>query len=227
MSRPPRYWTWICLIPILLLTTFAIAFGPYLNHQYVAQRLKDYGATLVYETLPTTRFRSFMSSLPGFELYGEQISHAFVYCESPPCRANLPKIVVDARYLRLPLHVDLAESPDLTRELRLLQSAKIAGIHVRDSTIRASDLKLLSGHDELQHVSFANCQIEPFALEELSQLNSLTSIMLNGSTFTDEGLKTLNHLKNLTSLSLSNTNASIEAKEHLMHALPQLELTDD
>ncbi len=227
MSRLTRYWTWLCLIPILLLTSFVIAFGPYLTRQSVARRLTHHGATPIYETLPKTWFRTIVGSLPGFELYGEQLSHAFVYCDSPSIRAHLPDIVADARYLQLPLHVDLAESPKITQELRLLQSARLAGIHVRDSVIRTSDLKLLHGHRDLLHASFVNCQFEQSALQELSQLMSLTSIMLHGSTFPDEELKSLDQLKNLTSLSLSNTNASIEAKEHVIKALPQLELTDD
>jgi len=227
MSRLTHYWTWICLIPILLLTILVIAFGPYLTRQSVARRLTHHGATPVYVILPETWFRTLIESIPGFELYGEQLSHAYVYCERPSIRAHLQDIVADARYLQLPLHVDLADSPDITQEFRLLQSARLAGIHVRDSVIRTSDLKLLQCHRDLLHVSFVNCQFEQSALHELSQLRSLTSIMLQGSTFPDEELKSLDQLKNLTGLSLSNTNASIEAKEHVIKALPQLELTDD
>ncbi len=227
-KRHSLFWAWILLIPIVLAAAFCITFGPYLYQRMVVRRLESRGVRVDYigrKHMPGVY--TFIHSIEGFERYGDKLLWAIVSCQEPATNAELPQIASDLRNLSLPVVVDLTGPRHIGQYLKELQTTNIVKAGASECVISTAVIKSLQSHLELTDLVLSNCQLEDAAQRELGQLQSLESLLLNGSTITDEGLKHLKSLKKLTTLSLSNTQTSDGAKEELLKVFPDLQLSDD
>lgn len=218
---------WLLLMPVLLIAAFCVVFGPFLWEQAIVRRLEANDVQVVYVNAAGYWNQPWLRAVPGFQHYGKTLILAFVNCDQPQTRAELPQIARDLRSLRMEIDVDLTGSTDLTRDLSLLRSSRIGTLKVRQQEVRARDIAIVQTLADLKELHLSNCQLDNPAFEEISRLNQLTILTLDGTSISDSSLLPLRRLNKLVFLSLSNTQVSDDAKAQLQDALPHLELTDD
>lgn len=228
--KPTRWWIWIVVPPVVVVTGLSIWLGPYILEEKITRRLEKHDVVFYYKDESKVRHPPiylWLRRMTGLRSIGNPAQQSWVFIDEKLTGKPLQDIAKDLRFLALPMRVHVTHSGSIAGDLETLPRELITDLGIRDLEVPATAVRVIQGMKRLRDLELTGCQLDRQAFEGLGALTELKHLVLDQTTVTDDDLVPLAKLSNLTLLTLSNTQVSDAAKEKLNKSLPNLEISDD